>query len=72
MLLALTARPLVDAWRTVTAVVRGGVGALVVRCPRLQIGWGLRRVGGRVWTVGVVARRGPPAGLPEPDAYAAV
>jgi hypothetical protein len=73
MLLALTARPLVDAWRTVKAVVRGGVGALVVSCPRLQIGWGLRPVvSGRVWTVGVVARRGPPAGLPEPDAYAAV
>jgi hypothetical protein len=63
MLLALTARPLVDAWRTVTAVVRGGVDALVVSCPRLQIGWGLRRVvNGRVWTVGFVARRGPPLG----------
>ena len=73
MLLALSARPLVDAWRTVTAVGRGGVGALVVSCPRLQIGSGLRcAVSGRVWTVGVVARRGPPAGLPEPDAYAAV
>jgi hypothetical protein len=73
MLLALSARPLVDAWRTVTAVVRGG-GALVVSCPRLQIGWGLRRVvSGRVWTAGVVARRGPPpVGLPQPEAYAAV
>jgi hypothetical protein len=72
MLLTLSARPLVDAWRTVTAVGRGGVGALVVSCPRLQIGSGLRCVvSGRVWTVGVVARRGPP-GLPEPDAYAAV
>ena len=73
-LLALSARPLVDAWRTVTAAVRGGVGALVVSCPRLQIGWGLRRVvSGRVWTAGVVARRGPPpAGVPELEAYAAV
>jgi hypothetical protein len=72
MLLALSARPLVDAWRTVTAVARGG--ALVVSCPRLQIGWGLRRVvSGRVWTAGAVSRRGPPsAGFPEPDAYAAV
>jgi hypothetical protein len=72
MLLALTARPLVDAWRTVTTVVRG-LGALVVSCPRFQIGCGLRRVvSGRVWTAGVVARRGPPpAGLPEPEAYAA-
>jgi hypothetical protein len=74
MLLALTARPLVDAWETVTAAARGGVGAVVVSCPRLQTGWGLRRVvRGRVWTAGVVSRRGPPgAALPEWDAYPAV
>ena len=41
MLLALAARPVVDAWRTVRAVARG-VGAVVVSCPRLQLGWGLR------------------------------
>ena len=45
MLLALTARPLVDAWGTVTAVARGRVGALVVSCPRLQPGCG-HAVGG--------------------------
>jgi hypothetical protein len=74
MLLALTARPLVDAWGTVMAAARGGVGAVVVSCPRLQTGWGLRRVvRGRVWIAGVVSRRGPPdATSPERDAYAAV
>jgi hypothetical protein len=74
MLLALSARSLVDAWRTVTAVTRGGIAALVVSCPRLQIRWGLRRVvRGRVWTAGAVSRRGPPpCGFLEPDAYAAV
>jgi hypothetical protein len=74
MLLAISVRPLVNAWRTVTAVARGGVGALVVTRPRLQFGWGLRPViRGRVWTAGVVARRGPPgAGFPEPGAYAVV
>jgi hypothetical protein len=73
MLLALSARSLVDAWRTVTAVTRGGLAALV-SCPRLQIRWGLRRVvRGRVWTAGAVSRRGPPpCGFLEPDAYAAV
>lgn len=58
----------------VTAVTRGGIAALVVSCPRLQIRWGLRRVvRGRVWTAGAVSRRGPPpCGFLEPDAYAAV
>ena len=74
MLLALTARPLVDAWRTVTAVARGRVGALVVSCPRLQPGWGMRYVvRASVWTTGVVTRRGPPsAASHEPYADAAV
>ena len=73
MSLALTARPLVEAWATVTAAARGGVDAVIVSCPRLQTGWDLRHVvRGRVWIAGVASRRGPPgAALPEPDAYAA-
>ena len=74
MLLALTARPLVDAWRTVAAVARGRVAALVVSCPRLQPGCGMRYVvRASVWTTGVVTRRGPPsAASHEPYADAAV
>jgi hypothetical protein len=61
MLLALTARPLRDAWGTIAAVARG-VGAVVLGCPRLQSGWGLRRVvHGWTWTAGVISLRGPPA-----------
>jgi hypothetical protein len=73
MLLALAARPLRDAWATVTAAARGGVGAVIVSSSRLQTCWGLGYVvRGRVWTAGVVSRRGPPgAALPEPDADAA-
>jgi hypothetical protein len=73
-LLALTARPLVNAWRTVTQVVaRNGVAA-VVSSPRPQVGWSLRCVVHRsIWTAGIVSRRGPPgAASPEPDAYAAL
>jgi hypothetical protein len=74
MLLALTARPLVDAWETVTAVARGRVGGVVVSRPRLQTGWCLRCVVRcSVWTAGVVSRRGPPgAASLEPYADAAV
>jgi hypothetical protein len=61
MLLALTARPLLDAWATVKTVAHGGVGTLIVSRPRLQIGWNLRPVvHGQGWTEGVVSRRGPP------------
>jgi hypothetical protein len=60
MLLAVTARPLVDAWRTIVAVARG-VGAVVVNGPRVQSGWGLRRVvRGWIWSSGVISLRGPP------------
>jgi hypothetical protein len=74
MLLALTVRPLVDAWGTVRSVARGRVGAVVVRRPRLQPGWGTRYVvRASVWTTGVVTRRGPPgAATHEPYADAAV
>ena len=73
ILLALSARRVVDAWRTVTAVARG-VGAVLVSCPLLQIGWGLRWVVRRsVWATGVVPRRGPPGrASTELPAYAAV
>jgi hypothetical protein len=74
-LLALTTRPLVNAWRTVTRVVaRNGVAAVVVGSPRHRICWSLRCVIPRsMWTAGVVSRRGPPgAASREPDAYAAV
>jgi len=58
-LLALTARPVVDAWLTVTTV--SGGGAAVFSRPRLQPGWGLRSaVRPSVWTAGAVSRRGPP------------
>jgi hypothetical protein len=61
MLLALTARPLRDAWGAVAAAARGA-GAVAVSCPRLQTGWGLRRVvHGSMWTAGVISLRGPPA-----------
>lgn len=73
-LLALTARPVVDAWRKVVEVFRGGVGAAVAHCPRLQLGWGLpSAIRGSTWAVGVVTRRGPPVtASPEPHTYAAV
>jgi hypothetical protein len=60
MLLALTARTLVEAWGTIVAVARG-VGAAVVGRPRLQADSGLRRVvHGWMWTAGVISLRGPP------------
>ena len=62
MLLGIAARPVVEAWRTVAAVARGGIGGLVVSCPGLLPGWGRRcAVCGLVWAVGVVSRRGPPS-----------
>jgi hypothetical protein len=74
IVLLLAARPVVDAWRTVTDAARGTIGAVVVSCPRLHLGWDLRcAVRGLVWAVGVVSRRGPPgAASPEPYAYAVV
>jgi hypothetical protein len=60
-LLGLTARPVVEAWRAVTGMVRCGVGA-VPKGPRLQLGWGLLSpVRDVMWAMGVVTRRGPPA-----------
>jgi hypothetical protein len=73
-LLALTARPLVNAWRTLTSVARTGVAAAVVSSPRPQICWSLRWVIPRsMWTAGVVSRRGPPGAASRvPHAYATV
>jgi hypothetical protein len=60
-LLALTARPVVEAWRSVIGMVRGGVGPVPNR-PRLELGWGpLSRVRDVMWATGVLTRRGPPA-----------
>ena len=60
-LLALTARPVIGAWRTITAAARRRVGAVVVRDPQLPPGWGLpAAVSNSVWVTGVVPRRGPP------------
>jgi hypothetical protein len=72
--LLLATRPVVDAWRTITGAARGTDGAVVLRCPRLQLGWGLRCViRGSVWAAGVVSPRGPPGvWSPEPYVYAAV
>jgi hypothetical protein len=72
--LVLAARPVVDAYRTAAAVVRGVIGGVVVSCPRFLPGWGRRGLVPRlVWAAGSVSRRGPPgAALPEPHACAAV
>jgi hypothetical protein len=60
MSLALAARPLVDAWGTIVAAARG-VDAMVVGTPRVQTGWGWRRVvSGWMCTPGVISLRGPP------------
>jgi hypothetical protein len=73
-LLALTARPVVDAWQKVTAAARRPTDAVVVRCPRLLPGWGRpAAVSSLIWVAGVVSRRGPPgAASPEAHAYPAV
>lgn len=73
-LLALTARPVIAACRTVAAAARRRVGAVVASCPRLVPGWGLpAAVSSSVWVPGVVSRRGPPGiASPEPHADASV
>ena len=68
MLLGIAARPVVEAWRMVAAVARGGLDQVVVSCPRLLPGWGRRcAVGSLVWAVGVVSRRGPPIAAVSPE-----
>ena len=57
-----TVRPVVDAWRMVAAVARGGLGGEVVSCPRLLHGWSRQcAVPSSVWAAGSVSRRGPPS-----------
>jgi hypothetical protein len=59
--LVLAARPIVDAWRTVAVVARGGMGGLEGSCPRFLPGWGWRcALPGLVCAAGPVSRRGPP------------
>jgi hypothetical protein len=61
MVLVLAAGPVVTAWRTVTAAVRDGVGAMIDSYLRLQLGWDLPCAARRlVWAAGAVSRRGPP------------
>ena len=74
LMVLLAVRPVVDAWRTVTHADRSTVGAAVISCPPLQLGWNLRcAIRGSIWTAGVVSRRGPPDGSsPEPGVNAVV
>jgi hypothetical protein len=73
-LLTLVARPVLDAWRTVTEVLRSRVGAVIANCPLLQRGWGVPpAIRDSMWSVGAVTRRGPPVTASrEPHTYAAV
>jgi hypothetical protein len=59
--LVLAARPVVNVWRTVMAVVRGGVSATIGSHLRPQLGWRLPCLVRRMeWVAGAVSRRGPP------------
>jgi hypothetical protein len=59
--LRLAARPVVGAWQTVVAVVRGAVGTMIISHPRPRLCGDLRRtVCGLLWAAGAVSRRGPP------------
>jgi hypothetical protein len=60
--LVLAARPVINAWRTVAAVARGGLGGEVVNSPRLLHGWSRPcAISDLVWAAGSVSRRGPPS-----------
>jgi hypothetical protein len=73
-LLALTARPVIEAWRVITSAGQRATRTVVARCPKLTPGWGLpAALSGSMWVTGVVPRRGPPGtASPEPHAYANV
>jgi hypothetical protein len=59
--LRLAARPVIGAWQTVVAVVRGAVGTMIISHPRPRLCGDLRRtVCGLLWAAGAVSRRGPP------------
>jgi hypothetical protein len=73
-LLAFTVRPVVYAWRSLTAIASRFLGAVGMGFPRPQADWlprySIRR---SLWEATVVSRRGPPGeSSPEPYAYAAV
>ena len=58
----LAARPVIGAWQTVVAVVRGAVGTMIISRARFQLCGDLwRTVCGLLWAAGAVSRRGPPA-----------
>ena len=60
-LLTLAAGPVLDAWRTVTEVLRSRIGAVAANCPVLRLGWGPpSAIPDSMWAVGAVTRRGPP------------
>jgi hypothetical protein len=60
--LRLAARPVVGVWQVVVGLARGTFGTKLIRRPRLQLCWDLRRtVCGLLWAAGAVSRRGPPA-----------
>jgi hypothetical protein len=72
-LLTLATRPVLNAWRIVTELLRSGVGTAVANRPALQLGWGIpSAIRDSRWAVGAVTRRGPPVtASPEPHTYAA-
>jgi hypothetical protein len=62
-LLAFTVRPVVYAWRSVTALASRVMGATDTRLPRSQPGWVPRySIRSSLWAGTVVSRRGPPRG----------
>jgi hypothetical protein len=58
--LALTARQVHDAWRTVTRIAQGAISPVAVNYPRFQRRWHLRCAAVSLWAEGAVSRRGPP------------
>jgi hypothetical protein len=68
-LLALTAGPVVHAWRMVRNVTRDRTRAMVVDSSRLLAAHCPQSaMRGSMWTAGVVSRRGPP-GAPSPETH---
>jgi hypothetical protein len=72
-LLALTARPVVSAWRMVRNMTINRIGAVVVDSSRLLAAYcPLSAVRSLMWASSVVSRRGPPGAVsPESRGYAA-
>jgi hypothetical protein len=73
-MLAFTVRPVVEAWRSLTAMTRRVISGDGVGLPRPHADW-LPRYSIRisVWAANVTPRRGPPPDAsPEPYTYAAI